>query len=177
MSNSKKNKKGKPNPKTIGIFIIIQFLISFFAFAIIWEALPIKLDRLVETTIVVDKKAYVPLGKQENRLYIFSNSTKYRFHNSTTGDNISNSVLEELIHVGDKLNIVFYSHDGLFGKENRIVSARTDFETYRSLENFIIENDSKDSLATFLIVLSCFVELIFLSVFVIYLVLKIKYNI
>ena len=153
--------------KSLLVFAVIQcFLFSIFVPEIYDAFVPVNSENSKQIKIVVDETYYDSSGRSSAKFYIYSNGIKYRFSNFGISGKYSNRELSEMVREGDVLSIT-YIEKYPFGVVNEkwVVDARTETKVYRSLEEY---NARKSPVLN--ILFFGFIELLFLSVFALYIV-------
>ena len=148
-------------------FILIQLVIVAIFVVVLDESKPIDLQQTRQINITIDDVHYYKTIS-EFRLVVCYNSKKYTFTSRATVGDYSVRKLYDTISVGDKLSVLYYEKDGIFAKNNIIVDARTETETYRSFENYV---KGKRGLSSFVIVVFVISEVIVCGAFLFYIII------
>ena len=165
MKKSKLSLIEKSKIRTILILILIQLLIIIsFAF-FMSGAQQIDINDTKRIDITVDDM-YIFRVSKERQLFVVADSTCYLFTGRATFDDYSVHKLYNSISKGDRLSLIYYESDRiLFKKVNVVVDARTETETYRTLEEY---NRGKQGIPTLVVVLYSIIELVFVGIVFVY---------
>lgn len=125
---------------------------------------PISIHDTKQTDIIVED-IYPISTRKEQWLVIVANSEKYLFESHSTFDTYSLEELNKSISKGDKLSLRYYEGYIVFRKTNMIVDARSETETYRTLEEY---NSGKQGVPIFVIVLFSIIEIVFVGIIFVY---------
>lgn len=125
---------------------------------------PISIHDTKQTDIIVED-IYPISTRKEQWLVIVANSEKYLFESHSTFDTYSLEELNKSISKGDKLSLRYYEEYIVFRKTNLIVDARTETETYRTIEDY---NSAKQGLPVFVVIVFSIVEIVFVGIVFIY---------
>ena len=137
----------------IQVLIIVSFVRLFNA------SQPVDISDTKQVEIIVEEVYYRTRTRLEDWLIVSDNSTKYILANPGIFPEYTVSELYELISVGDRLFLRYYETFNIFGKTNYfVVDARTETETYRTLEEY---NNSKQGVDIAVIVIFSVFELLF----------------
>ena len=147
--------------KTYIPFLFVQLLFLLLFIRIFSISQPIDISETIQIDIVVEDIRWVDRFR-DNEMAVVADSTEYFFKSRATPNEPSIHELYNTISKGDKLSLTYYESDRyLFrGKTNVVVSARTETETYRSLEEF---NRGRQGTGSFVIALLSAVELLFIG--------------
>ena len=147
----------------IGLVLIQLAIIFIFAYMLIGSQ-QINVNDTKQIDITVDDIYYSRVPR-ENWLFVVSDSTEYLFTSRSTFEEYSVSELYETIAEGSKLSLRYYETHMILGKFNLVVDARSETETYRSIEEF---NRGKQGVPAFVTIIFSIIELIFVGIVLIY---------
>lgn len=153
--------------RNVFISVLIQVLIIAMFFMAFNTNHPIDITDTKQAEITVDDTYCRFTGRRliTTWLVISENSTEYIFSSLKPSAEYSVNELHESISVGDRLSLRYYETFNILGKINLIVDARTENETYRTLEEY---NSSKQGDDIFVIILFFVIEVIFCAVAVLF---------
>ena len=160
-----------PEKKIVRVLSIVVFiqLMIILLFCRIWnESQTIDLKNTIQRNITVEE-IYITRVISEYRLVIYSDSQKYLVASSTTAADYSVSKLYESISIGDELSIIYYEKNSIFNKNNIILDARSETETYRSYEEY---KKGKMGLLFAVIIMFIVVELFFCGIIFVFIWLE-----
>lgn len=149
--------------RNVFISVLIQVLIIAMFFMAFNTNHPIDITDTEKTEITVDDIYYrITRGRHSTYWLIISeNSTEFIFLSLEPSAEYSVNELYESISVGDRLSLRYYETFNILGKINLIVDARTETETYRTLEEY---NKSKQGVDIAVIVIFSVFELLFCAI-------------
>ncbi len=156
----KRDKDRFRKSKRIICFALVQVGILLLFIGMFYQSKPIKQEDTRHILITVTDVAY-ERNFGEYKFYVFSDSDRYEFFETGAFSLYSNKELYEMIRTGDRISLIYVEKGGLFGKTNSVVDARTETETYRSLEQV---NASFKKANIVIIVFFFIVELLYLAV-------------
>ena len=154
--------------RNIFTVVLIQVLIIVMFFMAFNTSHPIDITDTKQAEITVDDVHYRVSQSRYSKNYwliISENSTEYIFSNLEPSAEYSVNELSESISVGDRLFLRYYETFNIFGKINLIVDARTENETYRTLEEY---NSSKQGVDIAVIIVFSVIEVLFCVVAVLF---------
>lgn len=162
-----KNKFSLAEKKLIRIVIVlalIQLVIIFIFAHMLIGSQQINVNDTKQIDITVDDIYYFRVPR-ENWLFVVSDSTKYLFKSRSTFEEHSVNELYESIIEGAKLSLMYQETHTVLGNVNLVVDARSETETYRSLEEF---NRGKQGVPVFVTIIFSIIELIFVGIVLVY---------
>lgn len=122
----------------IGVIQIL--LIGLFAYLVvddIQDYIRYENRKTEEFTVFVEKLGYrYGLGRGNNSLFVFSGGILFEFEHLGSSGEPTARELEELISVGDKLELICKKSDSVFYNDPTyiVLDARTESEVYRSMD-------------------------------------------
>lgn len=146
------------------VLTFIQLVIIFFFIYMLIGSQQINVNDTRQIDITVDD-IYCFRVSRSNWLLVVSNSTEYLFTSRSTFEEYSVSELYETIAEGSKLSLRYYETHMILGKFNLVVDARSETETYRSIEEY---NRGKQGVPAFVTIIFSIIELIFVGIVLIY---------
>lgn len=148
--------------RNVFISVLIQVCIIVMFFMAFNTSHPIDITDTKQAEITVDDTYCRFTGRRLTTawLVISENSTEFIFSGDEpfSGYKYPVEELNELISVGDRISLRYYETFNILGKINLIVDARTETETYRTLEEY---NNSKQGVDIAVIVIFSVFELLF----------------
>lgn len=150
--------------RSILILGLVQILIIFAFIRMFNIGQPISTRDTKQIDIIVED-VYPISTRREQWLVIIADSEKYLFESHSTFDTYSLEELNKSISKGDKLSLRYYEEYLVFRKTNLVVDARTETETYRTLEEY---NSGKQGVPVFVIVVFSIIEIIFVGIIFVY---------
>ena len=151
--------------RNVFISVLIQVLIIAMFFMAFNTNHPIDITDTKQAEITVDDTYCRFTGRRLTTtwLVISENSTEFIFSGDEPFSEYEYSVseLHESISVGDRLSLRYYETFNILGKINLIVDARTENETYRTLEEY---NNEKQGDAILVIILFSVIEVLFCAI-------------
>ena len=163
----KKNKFSLAEKKlirTVIVLALIQFAIIFIFARMLIGSRQINANDTKQIDIIVDDIYYFRVPR-ENWLVVVSDSTKYLLKGRSTSEEYSVNELYESIIEGTKLSLMYKETHTVLGNVNLVVDARSETETYRSLEEF---NRGKQGAPAFVTIIFSIIELIFVGIVLVY---------
>ena len=157
--------------RTVIVFFIIQLFIIFTFIYTLIGSQQISVNDTKQIDITVDD-IYCVRVSRENWLFVVSNSTKYLFKSRSTFEEFSVSELYEVVSEGDKLSLMCYETNTIFGKVNLVVDAHSETETYRSIEEY---NRGRQGLQPVVVMIFTIIETVFVGI--IFVFVWMNYNI
>ena len=153
--------------RNVFISVLIQVLIIAMFFMAFNTSHPIDITDTKQAEITVDDTYCRFTGRRLTTtwLVISENSTEYIFSSLEPSAEYSVNELYESISVGDRLSLRYYETFNILGKINLIVDARTENETYRTLEEY---NNSKQGVDIAVIIVFSVIEVLFCVVAVLF---------
>ena len=146
--------------RTAIILVLIQVVIVIMFVFVFRASQPIDIKEINQIDIIVED-IYLVRSSRSNKLLVVSDSTMYLFQTSPMFEEYSVNELYELISKGSKLSIRYFETYMLYyGKVRYVVDARSETETYRSIEAYY---SSHEGAAIFVIILFSVLELFFIG--------------
>ena len=146
------------------VLVLIQIVIIFTFVHMLIGSQQTNVSYTKQIDIIVDDIYYFRVPR-ENWLFVVSDSTRYLFMSRSTFEEYSVNELYESISKGNKLSLKYYEIYNILGKVNLVVDARSETETYRSIEEY---NHGKQGLPVFVTIVFSIIELIFVIIVFIY---------
>ena len=157
--------------RTVIVFVLIQLLIAFAFIQMFSDGQPISIQDVKKIDVTVDD-VYLVRAPKHDWLFVVSDSTKYLFRSSSTFKEGAVSALHKSISEGDELSLKYYEAEYFWGKANVVVDARTETETYRTIEEY---NRARQGVPVFVVIMFSVIELVFVGI--IFLYIWLNYNI
>lgn len=154
--------------RNVFISVLIQVCIIVMFFMAFNTSHPIDITDTKQAEITVDDIHYRVTQARYSKTYwliISENSTEYIFSSLKPSAEYSVNELYKSISVGDRLSLRYYETFNILGKINLVVEARTETETYRTLEEY---NNAKQGVDIFVIILFFVIEVIFCAIAVLF---------
>ena len=167
----KKKKFSLIERKTLRMIVLsslIQLIIFLLFLCLLISSQQIDVNDTKQIDIIVDDIYYSRVSR-EYWLFIVSDSTKYLFKGRPTFEEYSVDELYESISRGSKLSLRYYETHSILGKVNLVVDARSETETYRSIEEY---NQAKQGIPIVIFVLFSIIELLFVGIVFLYVYLN-----
>ena len=163
----KKTKFSLLEKKTLRVVIVLALIQSVIVFTFVHMLIgshQININDTKQIDIIVDDIYYFRIPR-ENWLVVVSDSTKYLFVSRSTLEEYSVNELYKFISEDHKLSLRYYETHNIFGKVNLVVDARSETETYRSIEEY---NRGKQGIPAFVTIIFSVIELIFVGIVFMY---------
>lgn len=145
--------------RTFIIFVLLQLMIVGAFICCLKASEPIEKQDMKQLDIVVDNVDKVRWGRYSSKIVICSDSEEYFISSHRTSADYTIGELYETISPGDKLSIIYYERDSIFGQRNWVVDARTTDVVYRSIEGYY--DSGQNGAMTRVIVLFAVFEVVF----------------
>lgn len=146
--------------------IVIELVLICLCVFFVYESRPAKENEIHQIEIKVEDIKYIRIIR-DNRFIVISNSIEYQFYELGEFAEYSNAELYENIKVGDVLKI---SYETKYGKYNRVISASSESEIYRSIESYY----SQKIPSSVTIIIFVLLQLIFIFLMVVYIIFNQK---
>ena len=170
MKNIKFSAVEKKLFRMVIVLAIIQVVIIFTFVHVLIGSQQINLNDTEQIDIIVDDIYYFRVPR-EKWLFVVSNSTEYLFMGRPTFEEYSVDELYNSISEGNRLSLRYYETHTVLGKVNLVVDARSESETYRSIEEY---NHGKQGVPTIVTVVFSLIELIIAGIVFTYVRLNYK---
>jgi len=142
------------------VLALVQIVIVFTFVHMLIGSQQINVNDTKKIDIIVDDIYYFRIPR-ENWLFVASDSTKYLFMSRSTSEEYSVNELYKSISKGNKLSLRYHETHNILGKINLVVDARSETETYRSIEEY---NQGKQDVPAFVSIIFSIIELIFVGI-------------
>lgn len=143
---------------------LVQILIVFTFIRTFSIGQPISVHDTKQTDIIVEDIYCISLRKEE-WLVIIADLEKYLFESHSKFDEYSINELYESISEGTKLSLMYQETHNIFGRVNLVVDARSETETYRTIEEY---NHGRQGVPVFVVILFSIIEIIFVGIIFVY---------
>lgn len=167
----KKNKFSLSEKKSFRIVIVLALLQLAIVFAfvhLLTACQQIHENDTKQIDITVDDAYYIRVPR-EDWLIVVSDSTKYLFKGRSTLEEYSTSELYKHISDSTKLSLRYKETRSVLGRINLVVDARSEAETYRSIEEF---NRGRQGVPALITIIFSIIELVFVGIALIYVCLN-----
>ncbi len=142
----------------IAIVLSIQIAIIGGLILFINLSKPVPKSKLISANIVITDTHHHSGYRGGNRFYIWANGQEYIF-NSGSGSDYSCSKLNDVLSIGDTINILYYENN--LTSKKIILAAKSNEKIYRTYDNYL---KGEKWAVPIIIVLAIFVEVIFIAV-------------
>ncbi len=146
------------------ILALIQLVIIFIFLRLFRGSQQVNANVTKQIDIIIDD-IYCYRVQGEYKLFIVSNATEYLFDSRSTFEEYSVSELYESISKGDKLSLMYYRTHRIFGTVNLVVDARSESETYRTLEEY---NKGRKGVPLFVVIAFFLIEIVYVGIVFVY---------
>ncbi len=150
--------------RLVTVLALIQIVIVFTFEHMLIGSRQINVNDTKQIDIIVDDIYYFRIPR-ENWLFVVSDSTKYLFVSRSTLEEYSVNELYKFISEGHKLSLRYRETHNILGKVNLVVDARSETETYRSIEEY---NHGKQGIPALVTIIFSIIELIFVGIVLMY---------